>query len=224
MVDIYNQFKDFKSFEVTFYDNNNELQKLVCNVKSIENNTIVLVSNNKQNENIFAKAGDELKLYIYTENGVYSATSKVLLANKGLLSTEYIISYPANSKHSQRREYFRADISVDFKMHILGPSESGANIVINSKTKNICGKGLSYVADSSFPEHNSIEINLILDGRNINTLGKLVYSKQIVVAGKPKFVHAFTFTNISQRDIDFIVKKCFLHQLDLRKKQKVNEF
>lgn len=223
MVDIYGQFKDFKSFEVTFYDNNSELQKLFCNVKSIENNNILIDANNLQNKNVFANLGDELKLYIYTDNGIYSATSKVLLINKGVFSTEYIIAYPANSKHSQRREYFRADLKIDFKMNVLLSSNSDQKIVIESTTKNICGKGMSYITDSQFPEYENITIDLMFEDNKISVLTKLVYSKQIVVGKKPKFIHAFTFTNISHKDIDFIVKQCFLHQLDLRRKQKMNE-
>lgn len=222
MADIYDQFKDFKSFEVTFYNDNNELQKMFCNVKSIENSSIIIDADNAQNKNVFAKVGDDLKLYIYTENGIYSATSKVLLANKGVFVTEYIISYPANSKHSQRREYFRADLNINFKMNVsmASDSDSSSDFVIKSNTRNICGKGMSYLADSQFPEYDVIAIDLFFNEKTVNTLAKLVYSKQIIVGNKPKFIHAFTFTNIFPKDIDFIVKKCFLHQLDLRKKQK----
>lgn len=217
MVDIYEQFKDFKAFEVTFFNEKQELQKILCNVKSIENNRIFLEANNQKNHNVFAEVGEELKLYIYTENGIYSATSKVLLANKGIINTEYIISYPANSKHSQRREYFRADMSVEFKMKITDINQNVS--VINSKTRNICGKGMSYVADSPFPEHELIEIDLFFNEKAVNTHATFVYSKQIVIGNHPKFIQAFTFTTISQKNIDFIVKKCFLHQLDLRRKQ-----
>lgn len=223
MVDIYGQFKDFKSFEVSFYNDKNELQKLFCNVKSIENNSIIIDANNQHNKNIFAEVGDELKLYIYTENGIYSATSKILLVNKGVFSTEYIIAYPVNSKHSQRREYFRADLKINFKMNVILSQNSSQPLVIESNTKNICGKGMSFVSDKEFPEYDTITIDLLFDERKISISTKLVYSKQIDAGKRPKFIHAFTFTNISHKDIDFIVKKCFLHQLDLRRKQKINE-
>lgn len=214
MVDLYSQFKDFKSFEVSFFNSDNELQKLLCTVKSIENNKIILDANNQKNKNVFANVGDELKLHIYTENGIYSATSKVLLFTKGVINSEYIITYPANSKHSQRREYFRAEKAVNFKMEILGQE----TVVVDSVTKNICGKGMSYISNTPFPEYETIRITMDFPEISIETFASLVYSKQIVISNKPKFIHAFTFTNISQKDIDFIIKKCFLHQLDLRKK------
>lgn len=218
MVDIYNQFKDFKSFEVSFLSSENELQRLLCTIKSIENNRIILDANNQKNKGVFANVGDELKLHIYTENGIYSATSKVLLVTKGILNTEYIIAYPANSKHSQRREYFRAEKMVNFSMELQTKDTAQNSITIEGLTKNICGKGMSYVSNAPFEDYESIEITLNFEEFAIETSASLVYSKQIIINDKPKFIHAFTFTNISQKNIDFIVKKCFLHQLDLKKK------
>lgn len=218
MVDFYSEFKDFKSFEVVFHNKEGELQKIYCVVKRIEHDRIILDANNQKNQGIFANQGDEFNLHIYTENGIYSATSKIMQVTTGTINTEYVIAYPANSKHSQRREYFRADILVPFKLNIFTEEESETPVVVSSRTKNICGKGMSYVSDTVFPAHNLVELELTFPEKVINTQAELVYSKQIVVNNRPKFVHAFTFTTINKTGIDFIVKKCFLHQLDLRKK------
>ena len=219
MVDIYSQFKDFKAFEVTFENKQGELQKIFCTVKNIENDSMILDSDNKKNKNIFADVGNELKLYIYTENGIYSASSKVLKVDKGLIKTEYFIDYPTNSKHSQRREYFRADMNVSFQMTVSPKEESAEPIIIDSITRNICGKGLSYVSDNPFPEHEHINVTLFFNERAITTNATFVYSKQIVMGNHPKFINAFAFNSISQKDIDYIVKKCFVHQLEVRKRQ-----
>lgn len=222
MVDIYEQFRDFKSFEVTFDNENGESQKLFCNVKSVDNYAFVIESNNKTNKNVQANVDDELKLYIYTDNGIYSATSKVLEVTKHDKLTEYVIAYPKNSKHSQRREYFRADLCINFKMDIVFSTDSSSNMqTINATTKNLCGKGLSYIAEKPFPEYEFIKMELLFDEKNVKTSARLVYSKQIIIQNKPKYIHAFTFTDISQRDIDFIVKKCFKHQLEMRKIEKL---
>lgn len=218
MVDIYNQFKDFKSFEVHFFDEENELQKLICTVKSIENNSLVLNANNQKNKDVFAKVGDELKLHIYTDMGIYSATSKVILCSKGLINTEYVISYPTNSKHSQRREYFRADIPVKFKLVAHGNENPEDIFVVESTTKNICGKGMSYVSAKPFFDYSSIQVELFFDECTISTSAQLVYTKALSLIDQTKFVHAFTFEDISKKDIEFLIKKCFLHQLDLRRK------
>lgn len=220
MVDLFNQFKDFKSFEVVFRRGEGP-QKIYCTVRSIENNRIIIDANNQKNNNVIASVGDELQLHIYTENGVYSANSKVLLVDKGLLNTEYSIIYPTNSKYSQRREYFRADMPINFKMSVITDENTNEGFEIESVTRNICGKGMSYISNKPFPEYSSIKIVLDFKEKVINTTALLVYSKQMLIDGLPKLVHAFTFTEISQRNIDYIVKKCFLYQLDLRKNKTI---
>lgn len=222
MFDLYNQFKDFKSLELVFLNSKKEPQKIFCSVKSIEAANIVLNAVNQENKNIFASVGDEVKLYIYTETGVYSAVSKIILATRGVFNTEYVISFPVNAKHSQRREYFRAELPIEFHMCILtSEDDPEKNLIMDAKTRNICGKGMSFITDSVFPEHEAIELDLIFPDKTITTAVRLVYSKQVYLANKPKFIHAFTFTDISQKNIDFIVKQCFLHQLELKKKQMI---
>ena len=218
MADIYNQFQDFKSFEVIFYNEEKELQKILCTIKSIEKSSIFLSASNNKNKNIFAKVGTDLQLYIYTERGIYSASSKVLLAIPGFLNADYVISYPIDSKHSQRREYLRADIPVNFKILLSTKDETTNSTVIRSITKNISGKGMSYIGDKPFLDYETMNIELDFDDNAVTTKAELVYSQPILVKGVEKYVHAFLFTNISKQNIEFIIKKCFLHQLDLRKK------
>lgn len=218
MVDIYNQFKDFKSFEVAFTNGDGILQKIFATVKSIENDRLVIIANNEGNKNIFANVDDELTLYIYTENGIYSSTSKIFERTKGLITTEYVISYPAHSKHSQRREYFRAEIPVKFEMVIYTDNTYTEQTLLKGTTRNICGKGMSFLSNKPFIDYKALELELSFEDRTVKTSAELVYSQTLKLNGKPIFVHAFTFTDISQKNIDFIVKKCFLYQLDLRKK------
>lgn len=219
MVDLYNQFRDFKSFEVVFTQNG-ELQKIFCNVKYIETNSIVIDANNMKNRNISAKPGDDLKLHIYTDSGIYSATAKVILVTPGMLNTEYVITYPINSRHSQRREYFRADIPVEFSLKLYTePLQNNTTpIVIKSKARNICGRGLSFVYDKPIEPHYEAQMEIFFPDKTISTFVTLVYSKHFVHDGKPKYIHAFSFVTIQKKHVDFIVKQCFLRQLDNRRK------
>lgn len=218
MVDIYNQFRDFKSIEVVFRDSSTLLQRILCSVRSIENNSIILYAKHAKNNNIVANVGTDIQLHIYTENGIYSSDSKVLLADKGLLGTEYVITYPAHSKHSQRREYFRAEIPVKFKMHIYTDDNFQESIPLDAVTKNICGKGMCFVSNKPFPTYSLLELELYFSEKAIKTSAELVYTKAITINDKQRFIHAFTFTDIENKNIEFIIKKCFLYQLDLRKR------
>ena len=50
----------------------------------------------------------------------------------------------------------------------------------------------------------------------IETSAKLVYTREKESHGKMYYVTALHFTTITPRNIDFIVKKCFLYQLRLK--------
>lgn len=217
MLDFYKEFRDFKAFEIRFTDSGSEESKIFCKIKSIENNALVVDADNILNKNVLAKVADELRVYIYTENGIYAAVSKVLSIVKGTSHTEYVIEYPKSCKHSQRREYFRADLNVDFNLEITQKDSEKEPIHIEGKTKNICGKGMCYISNKPFPEHESVEVVLHFPEKEVKTMATFVYSKQIGQGSHPKFINAFAFTTIKTRDIDLVVKKCFLYQLDLRK-------
>lgn len=219
MVDIYRDYKDFKAFEVTFQRDEGQ-KHLFCNVVSIENDSFIIDAENEKNKNVFASVGDNIKLYIYTESGIYSAESRVLKVEKGLLSSKYTIEYPANTKHSQRREYYRADMAVETKIHVTPCDDSALGVTFEAKTRNICGKGMSVVLNEEIPPNSEILVQLIFSEKKISTNASLVYSKQIVEGNHPKFIHAFHFPDLSQKDVDFIVKKCFLYQLELRRQEK----
>lgn len=221
MEDFYNQIKSFKSFEVVFESKDHQSQKILCSILSIENNCIVLETDDRRHNNFIATPNDELTIYMYTASGIYSGNVTLLSYKKRLTTTEYVISYPENTKHSQRREFFRADMVIDFRMEIETKDFPGTYMVVQAKTRDICGKGMSYISDKPFPDPTSICINLYFTEKTVETHARLVYSKQILVGNHPKYLQAFTFTDISQKSIDFIVKKCFLYQLECRKRLQV---
>jgi c-di-GMP-binding flagellar brake protein YcgR len=224
LVDINNEFKDIKSFELTVNNSNNEIKRIFCNVIKIKNNQLILESDNKKNMNIFLSVGDKANLHIYTKNGVYSAVSIIISVKKERFSTNYIIQYPKDVKHSQKREYFRTDLEITFKMKILQNNEKDNFFIIESKTLDICAKGISYISSTPFPENTSIKLRLFFKEKIIKTFAQLVYSSQIVINNELKFIHGLALTMISQKDMDFIGKKCFLYQLDLKKKENAQLF
>src|SRR5574344_647411 len=118
MVDLYDEFRNFKSFEVIFDDKDGHPQKLLCTVQHIENDKITVHADNKKNKGIVACVGDNIILHIYTENGIYTSTSSIYSVDSGIVNTNYVIAYPTHIKHSQRREYFRAKLKIKFTMTI----------------------------------------------------------------------------------------------------------
>ena len=87
----------------------------------------------------------EIEINIYSDDGIYNATSRILSSNYLNETTFYMLSFPSNIKHSQRREYLRADIVADFSL--LSTLGDEITSKINAQTKNICAKGLAFIAD-----------------------------------------------------------------------------
>lgn len=217
MLDIYHKYNEFKSFEIIFFDEENTPAKLYCRIKNIEQDKIIITANKEKNQNTIAPVGTCVKLFIYTDNGIYSSESVILNGFHGNFESEYIVAYPQHCEHCQRREYFRAEIPVEFKMHIYATENYNSCYMVRGVTKNICGKGLCFISQTQFYEHDSIEFELFFKNKTVRTVAEIVYTQDVMINDKKMYLHAFTFKTILQNDIDFIVKTCFLHQLEHKK-------
>ncbi len=171
--------------------------------------TIYYVENDKLTV-FFDKQTDlpekEIEINIYAEDGIYNATSRILSSNYLNETTFYMLSFPSNIKHSQRREYLRANIETDFALRINFEGTQVEKII--STTKNICAKGLAFVADHQMSAYTSLDVQLFLAGKEINTKAELVYSTPIRVDNTFKFLTAVTFTTISKEEMNFITLQC----------------
>lgn len=148
----------------------------------------------------------EIEINIYSQDGVYNATSRILSSNYLNETTFYMLSFPSNIKHSQRREYLRADIEADFAMKLFLDGQEFDKII--STTKNICAKGLAFVSDKQMGAYTELEVDLFLAGKEINTKAELVYCTPIRVDNMFKFLTAVTFTDITKEEMNFITLQC----------------
>ncbi len=148
----------------------------------------------------------EIEINIYAEDGIYNATSRILSSNYLNETTFYMLSFPSNIKHSQRREFLRADIETDF---VITLSFDGTQVdTIRSITKNICAKGIAFIADKQMSAYTDMEVELYLDGHVIRSHAELVYSNPIRIEHSFKFLTAVTFTDISKEEMNFITLQC----------------
>lgn len=221
MLDVYEQIDKIKSFEISFTDSRSSLQKLKCLVKGVDDKHISIFANNRKNKHVLAKVGNEINVYIYTELGVFTAVSKIMKVSVGIRHTQYVLSPLEKSKHFQRREYFRDDMMIDANITIITKSEESNNYIVMTKTRNICGKGMSFLADYSIPDYASLIVELFFKERKVTTMAVPIHCQKIKLYNQTKLLHGFNFVDLSQKDIDFIVKKCFLHQLELRKNHSI---
>lgn len=148
----------------------------------------------------------EVEINIYAENGVYNATSRIISSNYLDAKTFYMLSFPSNIKHSQRREYLRADIETDFAMKLILDGTEVEKII--STTKNLCAKGFAFISDKQMSAYSSLDVQLFLEGKEIKTAAELVYSTPIRVNNSFKFLTAVTFTTVSKEEMNFITLQC----------------
>lgn len=148
----------------------------------------------------------EIEINIYAQDGIYNATSRILSSNYLNETTFYMLSFPSNIKHSQRREYLRADIETDFAMTVDFEGTQIDKII--ATTKNICAKGLAFIADRQMGAYTGLDVELFLEGKVIKTRAELVYSTPIRINNTFKFMTAVTFTTISKEEMNFITLQC----------------
>lgn len=172
-----------------------------CTIYYVENDKLTVFFD-KQTE----LPEKEIEVNIYAEDGIYNATSRILSSNYLNETTFYMLSFPSNIKHSQRREYLRANIETDFAIII---SLDGIEVEkIISTTKNICAKGLAFIADRQMGAYTKLDVQMFLAGKEIKTQAELVYSTPIRMENTFKFLTAVTFTTISKEEMNFITLQC----------------
>lgn len=195
-MDAYNFLKPSNKLEIIV-----DGKSYFCTIYYVENDKLTV---------FFEKQTDlpekEIEINIYAEDGIYNATSRILSSNYLNETTFYMLSFPSNIKHSQRREYLRADIQTDFALTIEFEGTQVDKII--ATTKNICAKGLAFVADKQMSAYTKLEVDLFLAGKEIKTAAELVYSNPIRVDNTFKFLTAVTFTTISKEEMNFITLQC----------------
>ena len=209
MSDIFEEYKNLKSFEVEFFDDT-YLHRIMCKIKNIEPDRMLIVSENSKTGEIKPKIGTNLTLNVYSENGIYNSLSRVVDLKEEADTTVYAINYPAQNKVNQRREYFRANLKIPYKMTV---DRNGREDVLEGETVNICGKGICIQTTKPFLPYDKIQLTLNFKNKSIDTEAEYVYTRTLSENGRPAFQHAFVLTSISQENIDYIVGQCFLYQL-----------
>lgn len=217
MVNIYEQFKNVIELEILYADGEKIPQKLSCNVSAIKGKKIYLTSENSSAAAKKIKVGNEIRIWLYSETGVYTAESKILSVFRGENSNEYLIEPPINTRHSQRREFLRAELPIKYRLKVYYDKEFKNSTLIEGNARNISGRGMSFTSDSMIIDYTALEVEFLFDEQTLKLDAEMVYSKKINVKNKEVFVHALTFKHISKKNTEFLVKKCFLYQLNQKK-------
>ncbi len=172
-----------------------------CTIYYVEDDILTVVAD----ENIELPE-QNVDINIYAEDGVYNAVSRIVSVSELGGQYFYRLSFPVNIRYSQRREFLRANIETDFILSVKFDNEEVDRI--EATTKNLCAKGLCFVASKQIKTYSSLDVILFLEGRQINTRGEIVYINPVRIDNAFKFLTAVTFLDISQEEMNFITLQC----------------
>lgn len=195
-MDSYKFLKPSNKLEILLDD-----KSYFCTIYYVENDKLTVFFDNKTE-----LPEKEIQINIYSEDGVYSATSRIISSNYLNETTFYMLSFPSNIKHSQRREYLRADIETDFVLSVFLGDEKVNKIF--ASTKNICAKGLAFISEKQMGAYTDLRVELLIADKIIRTKAELVYSNPIRIDNTFKFLTALTFIDITKEEMNFITLQC----------------
>ena len=205
MVDFFIFIREQQRVELIF-DSDKRIYGIIT---SVIGNRVTIVTEQKIN----LHKNQPLEINTYSENGVYSGESKVIDYKWEYKKRTVVIEYPKEIKHSQRREYLRANIKAKIELNIINEEETS---LIKAETKDICGKGISFYYDKPLSQFLKYNVKIKLKNREILSSCQLVYTKVAIVDNKPKFVNAFVLTGITIDDTKFISDECMEFHLKQR--------
>ena len=160
--------------------------------------------------------GAPVDIKVYSTNGVVAAQATLLRMFKAGETRIYTTTVPVTYEHTQKRAYYRADMHLPVTLIVVLPD--GSTKHIKATTKNISGRGMCFISlYETFPEYYSITVNIKFKDRFIVTTADYVYTNPVKYKDSMLYIHAFNFTGIEPQDINFIVRECFLFQVDKQK-------
>jgi len=152
--------------------------------------------------------------------GIYSGNCQILGRDNSKLPG-IKISYPADVKFVQQREYVRVPLKLKMELIFFPEKEEKDVKLFNINTLDISGSGFCFASDN--PTEKSSKIIGIIYLSNpaeppVEVLLQHVYSRKFMAAGKEMYKNAFTFNEIKENSKEKILKEIFLYELELRKK------
>ena len=202
MSDIYQNYDEFKKFEIVYRGNDSETHRIRGKVHSIGDSSITIYSSIEKQHAVQLPDGMAVKVFVYTESGVYYADSTIISTAKDEKYIVYQLTYPINNQHSQRREFFRADMRVPVTVTVIKNTLNGAKYVFEVESKDICGNGISFVVEDEIKNYEDIVLALQFSDKIIETNARIVYSKSKEIRGMKYYTYALTFTNITAENTD----------------------
>lgn len=214
--DLIKDKSEVKFAKLLFNKGTDDALSFNCLIKEIKDEYVTFIGMSDYTDQV--NAGAPIDIKIYSTNGVVAANATLLRVLKVGRSPFYTTTYPKPYDHTQKREYYRADMHLPVSLLVVKPD--GSSRTIQATTKNISGRGMCFISlEPEFPQYYSITVQLQFKERIIVATADFVYTNTVLYKDTKLYVHAFKFIGIEPEEINFIIKECFLHQIEKSKKQ-----
>ncbi len=194
-----------RQFELVALNKNGAKERYAGKFCQSQNDHYLISILRDNNKTVTLKAGQEVNIHLYTPEGVYNLSCKIL----EVYEKYYKISLPKTIKRAQRREFIRVNMRIPMKI-IVGDTQKRVYDVISN---NISARGCGFYCKDEIGAQEKITVQFSIDGKPIQTFANLVSCKpKPLISGVGRHTVSLYFTSVSQSNIDLIVKECFTFQ------------
>lgn len=212
--DLLTNSSDVKFAKLLFNKGTDDALSFNCIIRNVNKEFVNFAGMSDYSDQV--ELGAPIDIKIYSTNGVVVAEATLLKIFKIGATPIYTTTVPVAYEHTQKRAYYRADMHLPVTLLTVLPN--GSTRQINATTKNISGRGMCFISlEKDFPEYFSITINIKFKDRFIVTTADYVYTTPVKYKDSTLYVHAFNFIGIEPQNINYIVRECFLFQLEKQK-------
>ena len=189
----------------------NDIAKYVAYYKKTRDENIIISPPQNPQRRFNYKSGQDLIIYLYTKGGIFKLNSVYLYSD----NENCFVSLPNSSERIQRREYIRVDMPVKFAISVSNKDNLQK---FEGVTRNISAKGLNANLKIDISFYSKIEVTLQFPDKTIRTLARTVKVRNIEVKKTTLYNTSLEFMSISEKEMNYIVKKCFEYETLERRK------
>ena len=177
-------------------------------VKSYGDKTLIAYAKNQGN--LHADLPQEVTLFFICNDGVYNASCQLKSIEIEEPYAIYVFEKPQNILYEQKREFFRIPAVFDCTYYITNDNQTTE---YKTKSTDLSANGISIlIPNTENPEAFSI-ITIFLDGKQITAPIKYIRNEKY----NDSYKYSFTFTDLKEKDRDFISQFCFQKQLERKR-------
>lgn len=164
-----------------------------------------------ENENKIDFIDNEtLRFLIYTTDGVFAFKTKVIKSSQKIIKTQK----PKAVRKIQRRGLLRQNLKLKAKIEYKIENKIKT---LTLQLLNISGSGISFDCDEDLKGIKQFEISFKIGNKIIKTPSQIVEIRKNTKKLQ-KYRISAKFIALNNYEIEYIIKNCIKHQIEVRKK------